>query len=275
MDIKIVSDSSSNVLKLEGTNFQSVPLKIISESKEYVDNEDLDISGLIEDMSTSKEKFSSSCPNAFEWEEAFEGADNIFALAITSELSGSYSAAVAAAKNFKSKNPGKKICVLDTRNTGPGMQLMIENILNLQEKGLSFEEIEKEARAYINKVNLSFSLESLNNLAKNGRINHAVAKIAGVLGIRVVAKAVDGNIKITHKCRGERKAIEAVKNDMLEAGFKGGKVRISHCENEPFARQIKDWVKEVFPETDVDVISCGALCSFYAERGGVLVGYEV
>ncbi|MGI6280387.1 MAG: DegV family protein, partial [Acutalibacteraceae bacterium] len=128
MNINIVSDSSSNIFSLEGIGYKSVPLKIISDKKEYEDVPGLNVSEMIRDMNESKEKFTTSCPNAYEWEKAFEGGDNIIALTITSKLSGSFSAATAAAQRFKQENPDKNIYVFDSLSVGPEMQLIIEKI---------------------------------------------------------------------------------------------------------------------------------------------------
>lgn len=274
MNINIVADSSSNIFSFEGINYKSVPLKIISGAKEYEDLPGLDIPGMIRDMHESKEKFTTSCPNTYDWEKAFEGEDNIIALTITSKLSGSYTAATAAAQQFKKENPDKNIFVLDTLSVGPETQLIIEKIREIAANESSFDNIVKEINEYSKKTNLLFSLQSLNNLAKNGRVSFAVAKIAGVLGIRLVGMADDGNLKLIHKCRGERKTIETLKSSMLDLGFKGGKLRISNCENPESANQLKSLILADYPKCDIEINKCTALCSFYAEEGGLLVGFE-
>ncbi|MBQ6847781.1 MAG: DegV family protein [Clostridia bacterium] len=274
MNIKIVSDSSSNIYDVEGVDFKSVPLKIISESREYVDTPDLDVKSMVEDMYESKERFSTSCPNAFDWGEAFKGGENIFAVTITKHLSGCYSAALNSAEDFKAENPQANIYVIDSLSTGGEMQLIIEKLKELAEKGLTFEEIKDEIEDYQKHTHLIFALRNLNNLAKNGRVNPAVAKIAGVLGIRIIGKADDGHLKTVHKCKGKAKTLETLKNDMLEMGFKGGKVRISHCLNEESANELKDKILTVYPESDIEILPCTGLCSFYAELGGLLVGFE-
>ena len=125
-----------------------------------------------------------------------------------------------------------------------------------------------------NERKLFFILENLNNLAKNGRVSPAVAKIAGVLGIRIVGKADDGRLNPLHKCRGKDKSLQTIINDICGEGFKGGKLRIAHCDNEVNANIIKNKILEKYPQSDIQIIPCGGLCSFYAERGGVLVGFE-
>ena len=59
MSIKIVSDSSSNIFRIDGTDFVSVPMKVIA-AKEYVDTEALDLKGMVEDLQQHKGKSGSS-----------------------------------------------------------------------------------------------------------------------------------------------------------------------------------------------------------------------
>ena len=74
------------------------------------------------------------------------------------------------------------------------------------------------------KTRLLVSLESLTNLAKNGRVSNTAAKIAGVLGIRVIGTASEeGYLDSIHKCRGEAKTLEVMKNEAVKMGFKDGK----------------------------------------------------
>ena len=66
MAFRIVTDSSSNVLKLEGENYTTVPMKIVAE-KEYVDDLNLDVAAMVADLKHHKGKSGSSWPNVGEW----------------------------------------------------------------------------------------------------------------------------------------------------------------------------------------------------------------
>ena len=124
-------------------------------------------------------------------------------------------------------------------------------------------------------THLLFTLRSLNNLAKNGRVSPAVAKIASVLRICIMGRASDeGTLEPLQKCRGEKRAMAALFDKMKEIGFKGGTVRIDHCLNLEGAHQLKDMILSAFPSSDIIIGECRALCSYYAERGGLLVGFE-
>lgn len=269
MNYKIVSDSSSNIFDLPGANYAYVPLKINADGKEYVDTPDLDVGQMIEDLKKVKGPSGTSCPNVLEWSDAFDGADAAFAVTISSNLSGSCSAAMQAA------DEKANIFVVDSLSAGAEMQLIIEKLHEHIQSGMEYDAICRAITEYQKHTKLIFCLESLNNLARNGRVGMATAKIAGVLGIRIVGKASDvGTLEPQHKCRGERKALSTIWEDMQKEGYHGGKVRINHCMNEAAAQQLKFSIHQTFPEADVAIVPCTALCSFYAEEGGLIIGYE-
>ena len=275
MKYKIVSDSSSNIFTLSGVEYQSVPLKIISKEKEYVDEPGLDVSKMVSELSRLKKGAKTSCPNVFEWMDAFKGAENVFAVTITSGLSGSYSSALQAKEQYEKENPNVNILVIDSLSTGPEMELIIEKLQEYIALELSFEEIKEKITEYQRSTNLLVSLQSLDNLAKNGRVSAAVAKLAGVLGIRVIGEATkDGVLKSIHKSRGEKKALETIFEEMKSRGYKGGKVRMSHCDNIESAETLKNMILKKFKKANIKIRECTALCSFYAEKGGVIVGFE-
>ena len=61
---------------------------------------------------------------------------------------------------------------------------------------------------------------------------------------------------------------------LLEADCHGGKVRIHHAENPEAAGALAASLHGHFPEADIEIRPCRGLCSYYAERGGVIVGFE-
>lgn len=275
MKYKIISDSSSNLHALTGAAYESVPLKIRTQAKEYVDDARLDVVQMVEEIKKQGGRSGTSCPNTQEWLEAFEGADAIFALCITSKLSGSYSAAMQAREEYIAAHAGAKVCVLDTLSTGPEMQIIIEKLRDMIAAGEAFEAIEAEITAYMRRTHLIFALKSLTNLARNGRVSHAVAAVAGALNICVVGKASeDGVLQQIHKCRGEKRVLKTILDSMLQEGYAGGKVRIDHCMNPDSAAALRDLLLEAFPNADIRIGECGGLCSFYAEKGGFIVGFE-
>lgn len=272
---RIVVDSSASLYKLDGVDFAAVPLKIVTDEREYLDDGTLNAVEMATTLRTYKGKTSTSCPNIGDWLEAYEGADEIYAITITGTLSGSCNAAQLAAEEYQAEHPGAQVFVLDSLSAGPELVLLAEHIRALIEEGREFDEVCEEMLRYRHHTHLLFSLESLANLARNGRVKPAVAAVARMLGIRVIGQASDaGDLEVLCKTRGEHGALERIVLEMKAHGLTNGRVHIDHCCNAAAAERLKHMVHAVFPEAKVEVGSCGALCSYYAEYGGLMVGYE-
>lgn len=275
MAYRIVSDSSANLLSLDDVDFSSVSLKIVTDKKEYVDDSTLDVDKMVTELSEYKGRSGSSCPNIQEWLDAFEGADGVFAVTITSGLSGSYASATQAKAVFEKENPSAKVHVVDSLSAGPEPQLIVEKLRELILQGLDFIEVKDAIEKYCRHTHLLFSLASMKNLARNGRTSHAVATIAGVLGIRVVGKASEtGTLELLHKCRGPKRTLQITYEAMIENGYFGGKVRIAQCQNPSGADALRSKLLHTWPEADIQIVPCRGLCAFYAEAGGLMIGYE-
>lgn len=275
MEFKIVVDSSSDVLELAGAEFESVPLKIITEEKEFTDNKDLDVAEMVEYLSQHKGKSSTSCPNTDEWLNSFGDAKYVFCITITSKLSGCYNAANVAKQIYEDMHPDRKVFVIDSLSTGPEMQLIAEKLSEYIKEGTDYENICIKIKEYMSNTGLLFMLESMKNLANNGRVSHLAAKAAGLLGIRVIGKAsIHGELEQLSKVRGELKSRIALVNYIREEGFYGGKVIISHCQNLTLAESIKNMLTGEFGNIDIKIHQCRGLCSFYAENGGIIIGFE-
>ncbi|WP_165042833.1 MULTISPECIES: DegV family protein [unclassified Adlercreutzia] len=276
MSYRIVLDSSADAVSWAAPTeeISSVPLRIITDARQFVDDWRLDVGNMVDYLASLHEKSGTACPNVGEWKHALSGSDMAFAITITSKLSGSYNAACLAKEAIERENAQAQIHVIDSRMTGPAMRLIAEKIEQLANAGLPFASICQKIDEYRDRSHLVFALESLRNLANNGRVHPAAAKLAGVLGIRVVGRATDGELDPFAKCKGERKVIKTIFEEMKSKGYDGGKVRISHVFNENAARIMSDLIKREFPQADVLWCQARGLVSFYAERNGLLVGYE-
>ena len=275
MDYKIVMDSAGDLMEMEGAEFSNVPLKILAGDREFVDDATTDVEEMVDYMSTYVGKSSTACPSAGEYLEAFGDAEEVYCVTITSGLSGSYNSAAIAAREYKERHPNRRILVFDSLTAGPEMTLVAEKIKELVQQKLPFDKIVSLVEEYNLKTQLVFSLESLHNLAQNGRVPVAVAKLAGILSLRLVGKASDeGTLQPTGKARGDQKVPGELLKQLLSLGYKGGRVRIHHCCNLPSAQRLKQAIQDKFPKASIIIQKTNALCSFYAEKGGLLVGFE-
>ena len=273
--IKIVSDSSSDLLMLDNVEFASSPMKIITAEREFVDDENLNVDGMANFFNEYKERSQTSCPNPADWLDAFGDADDIICVTITSALSGSYNSACTAKELYEAENEGKRVFVLDTLSAGPEITLIVRKLEALVKSGMAYEGVCDKIQEYTKRTGLVFMLKSLKNFAANGRVSPLVAKLVGFAGICIVGKASDeGTLEPTHKCRGENRSLETLINDLKELGLKNGKVSIGHCQNEGAATKLKQMIESTFEKAQVEIHKLRGLCSFYAEKGGLLVGFE-
>lgn len=275
MMYKIISDSSSDLCAAEQNGCACAPLRIITNASEYVDDESLEVEKMVDELRQYKGTSQTSCPNAEDWETAFGEEEGIFCVTISSGVSGSYNAAHAAMQAYLQKHPERQGYVLDSFSAGAGHAMLIEKLQELTAEKMSFDEIVRQMEAYRRKTHLVFSLESLFNLANNGRVSMAVAKLAGLLGIRIIGRAgAAGTLDVIGKARGAKKALEELVKYMLKNEYSGGKVRIHHCQNPEGAESLAAMLRQRFPQADVVIRKTRGLCSFYAEAGGLLVGFE-
>jgi DegV family protein with EDD domain len=272
--IKIVSDSSSDILESAGLDFAYASMKIITAEKEFVDNSSLDINEMVAFLESYKGRSQTSCPNAEDCLNAFGSADDVICVTITSGLSGSYNTACAA-KRIYEEDENKRVFVLDSLSTGPEMALIIEKLEELIRNGLPYEDICEKIQAYTKQTGLLFMLKSLKNLANNGRVSPAMARLLEMIGICIVGRASDeGKLDTTHKCKGENRSLETLIRDLKGYGVSSGKISIAHCQNEEGALKLQALIKKEFPDAKSEIHPLRGLCSFYAEKGGILVGFE-
>ena len=272
---RILVDSSSNLYELPGADLTCVPLKIITDEQEYLDTAAVDAVAMAQTLRIYKGRTSTSCPNVSDWLAACEGADQVFIVTITGTLSGSYNAALLAGEEYEAEHPGARVFVLDSLSAGPEVAMLAEKLHELTRSGLAFDAICEEIRAYHRRTHLLFSLESLANLARNGRVSPAVATFARMLGIRVVGQAsAAGELEVLGKVRGEHGALERIVLEMKSRGYTGGKCCIAHCDNQQAADRLRLMLRAIFEGAQIQIVPCGALCSYYAELGGLMVGYE-
>ena len=273
--IKIVADSSCDMFELKHAEFETAPMKIITAEREFVDDISLDVDDMVNFLYQFKGKSKSSCPNTTDWLNSFGDADEIYCVTITSALSGSYNSACAAKQIYEAENEGKRVHVFDTLSAGPEITLIIEKIEECINNDMSFEDVCDCVTAYTKKTGLVFMLKSLKNFANNGRVSPVVAKAAGILGICIVGKAsIEGTLEPLHKPRGERRALEMLVSSLETEGFKNGKISIGYCQNESAAEQMKELILAKFEDVQIEIHKFRGLCSFYAEKGGVLIGFE-
>ena len=251
-----------------------MPFTIRIGERDFVDDEHLDTLEMLSAMEQERSAGHTSCPTPDAWLAQFEQADCAIAITISSQLSGSMNSALAARDMALEKDPDKKIVILDSLSTGPEVMLCVKEIERLIRHGLSFDDIAAHARDFLQKTKILFALSSFDNLIKNGRIHRLTGMLAKALGIWGIGSGSDeGKIAFESKARGAKKVVQTLVSTMKEHGFIGGNVAISHCDNLALAQTLKNSILDIWENTSIEILPTRGLCSYYAERGGLIVSY--
>lgn len=279
MTWNIVCDSSADLLTREeenGIRYTSVPLRLLVGQREFMDDETLSAPELLECMREEKEASSTACPSPAAFASAFSQADCSVCFTISSNLSGTYSAAVMGRELVLEEHPEKKICVIDSRSTAGCLVLLARRAKELIGDGTAdFDEVCAQLRIYQASLRTAFTLENFDNLIKNGRMRPLVGNLLHSLGIHVIADATpQGTIHVADKARGETKTYQAITKLMASSkDCTGMDVVISHCQNLPGAVKLKEQILRELSVRSVEILACRGLTSFYAMEKGLIVGY--
>ena len=278
----IVSDSSCDLrvsdFSSESVHFEIVPLRLQAGALEFIDNDELDTRALLDAMAAEKSASSTACPSPAAFARAFEQGDKTICFTMSTNLSGTYNAAVMGREMVLEEHPEKEICVIDSKATAGAMVLLIRKAKELMEAdpaGEQFASICDQLRVYQAALRTCFTLENFDNLIKNGRMRPLVGTLLHTLGIHIIADGTpQGTIHVADKARGEVKTYKAI-TALMKASkdCTGAQVVLSHCENLEGAMKLKEQIMADLPVKSVDIIPCRGLTTFYAMEKGLIIGY--
>ena len=275
----IIADSSCDLFELEAPaediRFATVPFVIRVGEEDFVDDKALDLSAMVDAMVRSKSASHTACPAPGAWLEAFGDEGDVIVITISGNLSGSYNSACVARDMLLEQSPDRRCVVIDSLSTGPEMCLIVRRLRALILEGKPFDEVVAEAKRYMESTHIIFSLSSYNNLIKSGRMHRIVGLAASTLNLWGVGiGSPTGEIAFRRMARGSKRAVEVIVNDMKERANGIRQVVIDHCVNPDFAEKLRDAVLAEWPDAEITVRSTRGLCGYYAEKNGVIVGYE-
>ena len=272
---KLIVDSSSNMVNDPTHNVEVVPLTISFGGKDYIDDQNLNIQEFLSDMNKNQIAGKTTCPSIQAWLDALEGTEKAIIVTMTSGMSGTFSSALQAKNMYEEKHPSSQIIVVDSRSAGPELTIVLHGIEKMIQGDIRFVDLEEEIAEFRMHTHLLFILQSLHNLSLNGRVSPAAAKIAGLLKINLIGTASkDGKLEPLTKARGMKKAIRELLKYMKDDNYHGGEVIIDHCENERDAETIKEKLQAEYPDAQITIRPMHGLCSFYAEEGGLMIGFN-
>lgn len=273
MDANLVMDSCVD-FDDDTKDMKRIPFKIIIDDEELIDS-NLNMMDLIAKMKSSKNHIKTACPSPEDFLNAFNSCKNNFAVTISGHLSGSYNSAMVAMNIMKEKFPESFVHVFDSKSAAAGQTLVALKVKQLIEENFNASEIIEYTSKYISKMKTLFILDSLDNLAKNGRITNLKAIIANVLHIVPIMGSDDGNIVLKEQIRGKKKAFSRLVEMIGEYNidFEDTILGITHVNCFEKAQNLKDEIMARYPFKDVKIFKASGLSTIYADDGGIVIAF--
>lgn len=277
MKYKIVIDSCGELLDRWKTDekFESVPLTLTVGSEDIVDDETFNQAEFLEKVAQCPECPKSSCPSPEKYRQAFDcDAEHVYAVTLSSNLSGSYNSAILGKNLLLEDKPEQKVHVFNSCAASAGETLIAMKIEECEEAGMDFEQVVKAVEEYIQSQNIYFVLENLETLRKNGRLSNIKAFVASALKIKPVMNGTpEGTITQLDQARGINKALVKMVDYVVEnAKDSENKVlAITHCNCASRAEIVKEEILKRIEVKDVVVLDTAGVSSMYANDGGIIV----
>ena len=277
MSYRIIVDSCGELtdeMKKSGM-YKSAPLSMEVNGTHVADDNTFDQARFLRLLAESPHCPRSSCPSPEEYMSLYDcGADRVYVVTLSSELSGSYNSAELGRKLFEEEHSDKKIYVFNSRSASVGETLIAMKIRECEERGMDFEEVKECVESYIKGQNTYFVLENLDTLRKNGRLTGIKSLVASALNIKpVMGSTPAGTICQLGQARGIKRALDKMTDHIVQnAESPEEKVLgIAHCncpEQEEKVREIllgKLKVKSSF------IVNTAGISTMYANDGGIIV----
>ncbi len=185
-----------------------VPLKVHFGDETYRDGVDLSPPEFFAKLASSPTLPTTSQPTVGEFTAVYARLsrefEHIFALHLSSRMSGTYQASVTAVQ------PYQGIEVYDTRTVSGTISLLVERLRARLIAGVSLDEFHAYIEHFMGDNHMLFQVPTLEYLRRGGRIGRAQSMVGDVFGIRPIITVEDGELVAYAKVRGERRALETM-----------------------------------------------------------------
>ena len=279
MNYKIIVDSCGELtyrMKKSGV-YETASLSMEVDGDIIVDDENFDQADFLRRVEASPECPKSSCPSPERYMELYGGdEERVYAVTLSSELSGSYNSAQLGRKLWMEEygESGKKIYVFNSRSASVGETLIGLKIQEFEENGLGFEETVSTVETYIDEQHTYFVLENLDTLRKNGRLTGIKSFVVSALNIKpVMGSTPEGTICQLGQARGMKRALAKMADQIVKEGktTKDKILAIAHCNCPERAREVERMLLDKIRVKDSFIVDTAGISTMYANDGGIIV----
>lgn len=270
--IKIVTDSTVDLSDeiVKELDIHVVPLSISIDGETYLDRVDLSPLSFLEKMKASKELPKSSQPSAGTFVELYDelGKDGskVLSIHMTGGMSGTVRSAESAAEMSSSD-----VAVVDSRFISKGLAFQVIEAAKLAKEGKPLEEILKTVETIRQNTNLFVVVDTLENLAKGGRIGKGRAMIGSLLNIKPIASLEGGEYTPVAKVRSHSQVVKYLTTQFLD-DVKGKTIRgvgLVHADGLQLAQNLKAKIIEKTGYDQIDIVPTTPIISTHTGIGAI------
>jgi DegV family protein with EDD domain len=248
-------------------NWRVVPLYVNFGTQSYKDGVELTAHEFYERLRTSPELPTTSQPTPGDFAACYAelGAyERILSIHLASNLSGTYQSAVTASDD--------RVRVIDSETASVGISLLALAVQRRLERGTTDEEVDELVTHYIANHGLLFTVDTLEFLARGGRIGKAKAFAGQLMNVKPILSIRDGEVIPLKRVRGNRKAFQEFV-DALDTQTRDEpalRVGIAHADAPERLRELEKMVRDLRPQAQIEQeTSLGAVIGAHAGPGTV------
>jgi DegV family protein with EDD domain len=251
-------------------NWRVVPLYVRFGADSYRDYVDMGPAEFYERLRTVDELPTTSQPTPQDFAAAYEelaGLERVLVLTVSAKLSGTYASAQQAADETNGR-----VRVIDTATASAAITMLGMAIQRRLEQGTTDEEVDELVGRFRRDTGLVFTLDTLEYLAKGGRIGRAAGWAGQLLNIKPILTLADGEVLPLKRVRGNRKAIQEFANAFRDATIDGPGLRvgIAHADAPDRMAALEKLVRDVRPQAQIEVATTlGPVVGTHAGPGTV------
>lgn len=279
MTIKIITDSGSDLPHEYTKRFDISIVNLAVHFQSETMPGDMDAETFYRKMRESKDLPTTASPSPLDFLNEFkkveEGTD-ILVICMSSNISSTYQAAMIAMEIYKDEGYTNKVEIIDSKTFSGGLSLVVALAAQWSESCKSLAELKEKVLHQCKEVKAIFTLETLENVIKGGRLSRLSGAVASVLNIKLVLRiSEEGFVEVVEKTRGMQNALKSLMARLEEKqhDYEKAVLSIVHSNCEKSALEFKERILAKHPFKEVLFSNMGPIMGTYAGEGGIGIAF--